>query len=65
MGGCTSASSWDGRDSTLTDVLTTRQIRIVRDTWEVIISNDVQSALWLGHLNGYANVSVRYGAEIR
>ena len=54
MGGCTSASSWaDGRDSTLTDALTTRQIQIVRDTWEVIISDDVQSAVWLEHLNRY------------
>ena len=52
MGGCTSASSWtDGRDSTLTDALTGRQIQIVRDTWEVIISDDVQSDVWLQHLN--------------
>ena len=53
MGGCTSASSWtDDRDCTLTDALSTRQIQIVRDTWEVIISDDVQSAVWLQHLNG-------------
>ena len=52
MGGCTSASSWaDGRDSTLTDALTGRQFQIVRDTWEVIISDDVQSDVWLQHLN--------------
>ena len=52
MGGCTSSSSWtDIRDPTITDVLSTRQIQIVRDTWEVIISNDVQSNVWLGHLN--------------
>ena len=54
MGGCTSASSWaDGRDATLTDALTTRQIQIIRDTWEVIVSDDVQSAVWLEHLNRY------------
>jgi len=52
MGGCTSSTDWsEGRDSTLSDVLSGRQIQIVRDTWEVIISDDVQSAVWLRHLN--------------